>query len=251
MSTEVTIEQRYIGPPGSGNGGYACGVAASALKHDGVIEVSLRLPPPVGRPLRVESAEDRAGLYDGSELVAAARPSQLDLSPPEPITYERATESAGGFDVDTYRKGHPFPTCFTCGPDRAVGDGLRIFPGETGRPSTIAWPWIPDASLDDGSGRVAPEYLWAALDCPSGLAWFHDPEDAPPCVLGRLTAQIHRCPAPGERTVVGGWLRDIDGRKRHSASVLWSAEGEVLALAAATWLELTPEQWAGFGVAGL
>ena len=24
---------------------------------------------------------------------------------------------------------HPFPTCFVCGPERAEGDGLRLFPG--------------------------------------------------------------------------------------------------------------------------
>ena len=35
---------------------------------------------------------------------------------------------------------HPFPGCFVCGPDRAEGDGLRLFPGGLG-PGRTACTW--------------------------------------------------------------------------------------------------------------
>ena len=34
----------------------------------------------------------------------------------------------------------------------------------------LAAPWVPHASLDDGTGRVATEFLWAALDCAGAFA---------------------------------------------------------------------------------
>jgi len=43
----------------SANGGYACGRLASFVDADEV-EVTLRLPPPLDRPLRVEATDGRA-----------------------------------------------------------------------------------------------------------------------------------------------------------------------------------------------
>jgi hypothetical protein len=68
---ELRLAERFCGPPGPANGGYACGV-------NGVASL-----------VEAQEATARYPLYQG----------------------------------------HPFPTCFTCGPDRAPGDGLRIFPG--------------------------------------------------------------------------------------------------------------------------
>ncbi len=67
------------------------------------------------------------------------------------------------------RSGLPRLLCLRDGAQ--PGDGLRIFPGPVaGRPVWAA-PWTPDASVTDGSGRVRPEVVWAALDCPSrGIA---------------------------------------------------------------------------------
>lgn len=250
MSEAVTIAGRFNGPSNSGNGGYACGVTALALT-DGPAEVSLRVPPPIDRPLRIEVTGDASELYDGDTLVARAHRTELDVTPPEPISFEQAEVAAARFDVRSYRDWHPFPRCFTCGPDRAQGDGLRIFPGQVERADLVAWPWVPDRSLDDGTGKVHPVYLWAALDCPSGLAWVHDPQRHPPHVLGRLGVRIHRVPEVGERTVAAGWLRSVDGRKRHSGSTIWSSDGEPLAVARATWVALTEEQFARFRVASV
>ena len=52
MSESLTIPSRFNGPPGSANGGYTCGVVAALIGTEEA-SVSLRLPPPVDRPLSV------------------------------------------------------------------------------------------------------------------------------------------------------------------------------------------------------
>jgi hypothetical protein len=52
--TELTLGGRFSGPPATANGGYACGTIAELLGGD--VEVTLRRPPPLGRPLRCGSA---------------------------------------------------------------------------------------------------------------------------------------------------------------------------------------------------
>ncbi|WP_163697243.1 hypothetical protein [Mycolicibacterium sarraceniae] len=65
---------------------------------------------------------------------------------------------------------HLFRSCFTCGPDREPGDGLRIFVKRPPGQSVLADRWIADASLADDDGAVRPEIGWAALDCPGRWA---------------------------------------------------------------------------------
>ena len=65
-----------------------------------------------------------------------------------------------------------------------------------------------------------------------------------------MTTAIHRRPAAGDPLVVAGWILGTDGRKRRSGSVVWSAEGEVLAENGAIWIELTEEQRRTFSAAG-
>ena len=71
---------------------------------------------------------------------------------------------------------HPFPGCFVCGPDRAEGDGLRIFPGPVTPASDGAvrvgavWTPHPSTSEDfhtyvDDVPRASLPVTWAALDC--------------------------------------------------------------------------------------
>src|SRR5688500_18642922 len=64
----ITIGRRYRGPLHSGNGGYSAGLLAQFV--DGPAEVTLRLPPPLERPLRVVEQEGRLWLLDGEAIVA-------------------------------------------------------------------------------------------------------------------------------------------------------------------------------------
>ena len=75
----MIIERRFRGPESSGNGGYTCGLFATALVN-GDAEVTLRVPPPLDTPLRV----DGLNIYDGQTLVAEVRPTTVELELPEP-----------------------------------------------------------------------------------------------------------------------------------------------------------------------
>ncbi len=253
MADHVTIAQTFSGPPDSGNGGYVCGVAAAQFATDPdevdgeAIEVTLRLPPPLERPLRVDRSPDGVGLLDGDALVAEARSTVLDVTCPEPITPSQARDAASHFDLDTYAHIHPFGNCYVCGPDRAVGAGLRIFPAPLpGHPEIAAWPWKPYPSLADASGRIRFEFLWSALDCPSCFGYWLARGMGTPVVLGRLAAEVRRRPTVDEPLVVGGWLIGQDGRKVLGGSAVWDGDGSVVAIGRATWIELRAEQAPSF-----
>ena len=77
--------------------------------------------------------------------------------------------------------------------------------------------------------------VWAALDCPGG--WSADLPGRP-MVLGRMATRIDSLPAVGEPHVIQGWLLGGEGRKVHTGSALYTAAGEVLAVAQATWITL-------------
>lgn len=245
----VRISRRYCGPPDSGNGGYVCGVAAGALGGSDV-EVTLLAPPPLERPLARLRDGDEARLVDGETVIAIARPTDepvaLPAEAPPPVGYDAAVDAAAAFDVDDYEAGHEYPGCYTCGPHRAVGDGLRIFPGATDRVDLYVWPWTPDPSLFDESGYVELPVLWAALDCPSGLAWIRQDPHMDPIVLGKMAAAIHQMPTPGQRLVVAGWTEPAQGRRRPARSAIYSEAGEVLATSRATWVVLNDEQRRAF-----
>lgn len=249
----VTIPRRFIGPPASANGGYACGTVALALT-DGPAEATLRMPPPVDRPLRVEVNDEASALYDGDTVVAEARAAEVELAVPAPVSFDDAVAASNRFEVSEYEASHPFPGCFTCGPAREEGDGLRLFPSVVERPEPIvAIPWIPDGSLATADGRIEPTVLWATLDCPSafGAGLTDDAtDDENPAVLGRMQTVIARRPAPDDRLVVGGWPVAREGRKRFAGSVIWSDDGEALASTLATWITLSDEQLEAFGATG-
>ena len=63
----MIIPARFNGPPGSANGGYACGVFSEAL--GGGFEVTLLVPPPLETQLDIVGDE----LRHGDLVVARAR----------------------------------------------------------------------------------------------------------------------------------------------------------------------------------
>ena len=241
MST-LTIPARYCGPTGSGNGGYACGVIAAYA--DGPVTVKLRQPPPLEVPMTVE--QDGEGLlrvrYDGT-LIAETAPSAAPLAEqhvPSPISMDevRAVTGRARYFEDPY-----FPDCFVCGTNRRPGDGLRIFPGPMIDRPMWAAPWTPDRSVA-GSGSagpgstVRPEVVWAALDCPSGIAAGEgtDLGQDTAIVLGQMTASLSALPAPGDQCQVIAWPAGRDGRKLTAGSALLGPGGDVLAIAATIWI---------------
>jgi hypothetical protein len=225
----LVIARRFCGPPTTGNGGYSAGLLAREL--DGIVEVTLRKPPPLDRPLDLSTQGSTLELRDGAELVAEARPAELELDVPDAPAFERAAELSRryvGFEA------HPFPTCFVCGPDRAAGDGLRIFAGRDRAGEPVCAPWIPDASLADDDGVVRREFVCAALDCPGYFGGFGP--DYPAALLGRITVAIHDAVRAGDACVVLGWSLGREGRKLHAATALFGPDGRPRARARQTWL---------------
>jgi hypothetical protein len=215
----ITIDRRYRGPTQSANGGYAAGRLAAFV--DGPAEVTLRLPPPLDRPLTVAREDGVVRLLDGEALVAEARPGAPGLEPPPPPSLAEAEAAAApnlGFGGD-------FSECFSCGvrPE----DGLNIHVGPVAGSDLHAAPWT--------ATEVSPEVVWSAIDCAGAYAVGGPGRGE--VLLGRMAAEIRRLPEEGEQCIVSAWPLGEEGRKLHAGTALFSARGELLALARQTWIQ--------------
>jgi hypothetical protein len=164
-------------------------------------------------------------------------PVTVTLRRPPPLATPMAVERAG---CARYYTDPVFPGCFVCGMGRGPGDGLRIFPGPVTGRALWAAPWTPDPSVADADGRVRPEVVWAALDCPSGIAAAEAAGLArdTAILLGRMTANLAVLPVAGDQCRVIAWPGGRDGRKHTAGSALLGPGGKVLAAARAVWLTL-------------
>ena len=224
MPDEIVIERRFRGPTESGNGGYTCGLVARFV--DGAAEVTLRVPPPLDHPLAVERDGEAVRILDGAGVVAEGKPASVDLEVPDPPSFEEAASAAlPEGDLDS-----PFPECFVCGAHRSAGDGLRIFAGPLGE-GMVAATWVPAESHE------APEFVWAALDCPGAYAGGFGVGERGTLVLGRLAARVDGVPRAGERCVVVGWPLGEEGRKVYAGTALYNEAGRLLGVARATWIQ--------------
>jgi hypothetical protein len=232
--THLVVARRYRGPAQSGNGGYTCGLVAGLLGGSDV-EVTLRVPPPLDTPLRIEGnavyapgsavgkaagarGEDPAFGGRGETLVAEARPAavELELPPPPPQV------GAGVPDPD-----HPFPGCYTCGPARDDGLGLTPVPVGDGR---VAARWHVRST-----GR---EQVWAALDCPGAFA-VNPGFERGITVLGRLAAHIVDLPRTSEDLTVVAWpLPGGEGRRSFAGTAVFRGQ-QPIAWARATWFSVS------------
>ncbi len=231
--TRLIIQRRFNGPPDSGNGGYVCGVVASAVEGPAIS--TLRKPPPLERELILDSGDNaQAILRDGDTVIGEAVAEELTLEIPEAPSFEEAVEAAKRFPA---YETHIFPTCFVCGPGRPHEDGMNIFPGHIPERDVVASSWTPDASMPNQSKRIQDEIVWAALDCTSFF-----PHYPVPAVLGRLHAKLVRETTIGERYIAVGWKIGKEGRKLWSGSAVFDEAGELCAMAKATWIMLKQEQ---------
>jgi hypothetical protein len=239
MTHSLVIPSRFCGPPDSGHGGYVCGRIAAYL--DGPAEITLRWPPPLATPMTVERDGDGSvRVLDGGTVVAEGTcvPDSLAMELPGPVSIPEARAAGARCRVRAHPEEHPFPTCFGCGPDRVPGDGLRIMVGPVAGRDLSADVWYPEA-LAEPDGYVQPEYLWAALDCVGGFAAVGDAVlNGPPIVLGRLSARQIAPVKTSEPHIVVGWRLATDGRKTTAGSALFTATGQAVGVARATWIRL-------------
>lgn len=237
----LRIARRFNGPHDSGNGGYAAGLAAQLLPDADAVEATLRAPVPLEQTLRAHATHSGLDIMTDDAatriLIMSLRPVHLETPDVKSPGLEAATVAAASFrNVED----HVLPYCFVCGPARAEGDGLRIFsdwlkdPAGIENPNTfpiVAAPWQPTPDLADSSGRIAPEFLWAALDCPGAFAI-----EKEPILLGRISAKILARPMPDASIVTVAWSKGQDRRKHFAGSALFTEAGELLAFSEQTWI---------------
>lgn len=221
----LTIPARFNGPPHSGNGGWSAGAIASYVDAP-VVEARLRRPPPLDTPLTLDGRDGWTLATHQGEVVLQARPSAAEPTPVAPV--DAATARAAEASYAGLRA-HPFPSCFSCGPGREPGDGLRIFPGPVG-PGRAAATWIPGPDVD------APT-TWAALDCAG--AWAAGVDERP-MVLGSITTRLLDLPVAGDEHVVVGELRGTEGRRVLTATSAYSPDGRLVGCAEAVWFVVDP-----------
>ncbi|HEY7405853.1 MAG TPA: hypothetical protein VIB39_20175 [Candidatus Angelobacter sp.] len=225
-----TVPRRFCGPPESGNGGYTCGVLAQEL--GGVVECTLRMPVPMDVPLQFERRDHGGVLLHEGKVVVEGKAAAIDVTPPASVGLHAATEAMKNSPALDPR--HPFPTCFVCGPQRKVGDGLRIFPAPVDG-AVYAAAWLPDREFGDRDGGLRLEFLWSAMDCPTGFAAGFP--NVGTLVTGRLAVEQIRSIRTGAHCVLMAWPLGVEGRKHFSAACLYQ-DGVLCAAARATWIRI-------------
>ncbi|MBV9345216.1 MAG: hypothetical protein JOZ03_09540 [Gammaproteobacteria bacterium] len=226
----LLIATRFRGPPDSANGGYFAGTVASLAAR--TLTVRLLKPPPLDAPFEVrELPQGQLQILYGEVPVGRATPAELSLAVPRAPRYLEAVEASRRYAGFRF---HRFPGCFVCGTQRARGDGLRIFAGAIPELALVAAPWVPDASLDRGDGKVRPEFMAAALDCPGYYAVV---EEDRMMLLAEFTAHIDRPVHVGDACTVIGWKLGAEGRKHEAGTALLDGQGVVCGRARALWIE--------------
>ena len=253
MTESVLIEERFRGPPQSGNGGYVSGAFAGLLHPDRTraATVTLRSPIPLDRAMQVSKNEGGVVVNDGDTLIAevGAAPD-FDLDVPTLPTWDRVREAAprtyslgdGHNDLIPGRGFHPI--CFCCGADHE--DGARVFAAPIAK-GAVAAVWETSTSWADDNGRVLFNYLWTALDCPGQFAWLAD--GVRTGLLGRMTARIDEQPVAGEPLLVTAWTIGRERKKHFAGATISTESGEVIARAMTLWIgdrtaeKPLPESW--------
>lgn len=226
----ITIARRFCGPENSSNGGYFAGLVAALASH--TLAVRLLKPPPLDTELSVLQREDGiTEVRQGELLVGEARPSELKLELRPAPSYFEAVEASRRY---TGFIAHRFPTCFVCGTQRPRGDGMRIFAGPIAERRIVAAPWVPDTSLDRGDGKVRPEFMSAALDCPGYYALADDDRMM---LLAEFTVHLDRLVHVDESCTVIGWSIGSDGRKHEAGTAIFDEDGELCGRGRALWIE--------------
>lgn len=232
------IGRQFCGPPNSGNGGYVCGVLSKGV--EGPVTAVLRAPIPLDTDLGLEARDGgNVLLGEAGVLIGQGGPATQALPEPPPAPSLEAARAAGLRHIGLTQRVHPI--CFTCGPERQEGDGLRVLPGqlEGAETGVVACTWTPHAAFADPEGTVAPEVVWAALDCPGYFAWV-EKDGRHGALLGTMTGEIVTPARAGEEYVIVAWPILKEGRKEIAGTALFDGEGRLMARAHQVWITLGP-----------
>ena len=249
----LIVEEKFRGPPVSGNGGYVGGLFSTVIDAagSGNIEVTLRSPIPLDQPLQVIYHTDTsANIVQGETLIAEVREDDFEMqlpSPPDWSLVEAAAPDSFSFgenlnDLLVGRQGF-HPICFCCGVEHEDGLGVYAAPvasSVVGEPSNanpnamVAAIWPTKRAWADESGCIPIEYLWTAMDCPSQFAFLAD--DIRTGLLGRISARVHERPVAGETLMVVAWTIEVQGKKHFAGSAIFDRAGKCYSEAKTVWI---------------
>ena len=236
--SKITIGRQFCGPPNSGNGGYVCGVLSQGV--EGPATAVLRAPVPLDKELALEARDGgNVLLGEADALIGQGGPATQALPKPPPSPGLEAARAAAQRHIGLSQRVHPI--CFTCGSERADGDGLRVLPGQVEGAETgmVACVWTPHANFARADGTVGAEIVWAALDCPGYFAWV-EREGRHGALLGTMTGEVVAPVKAGEEHVVVAWPIQKDGRKEIAGTALYDAEGRLMARSLQVWISMGP-----------
>src|SRR5690348_11955861 len=91
----IVIDRAFEGPPGSGHGGYTCGLLAAHLPADA--EVTLRAPVPLATPLELVAGDDGVALHVGPGAIVEGVSTWLDAKTPRPPAFSEALAATAAF----------------------------------------------------------------------------------------------------------------------------------------------------------
>jgi hypothetical protein len=206
MTGSLLIAPRFCGPPGSANGGYACGLIAAHL--DGQAEITLRQPLPLASPMAVErEGEGSVRVFDSDVLIAegASSPGSPAVELPAPVTVRDARAAGLRSRLRVHPEEHPFPTCFVCGPARRPSDGLGIMPGPLVGRGLSPMPGLPTRRSRDRTAAWRPSSSGRRSTAPGRSGRSGTP------------------PRMGRPTCWAGWRPASSARSGRASRMSWSA----------------------------
>ncbi len=231
MAETITIDRRYQGVTGRGQGGYAAGLLAQRIS--GPARVDFFNPIPLNHPLEVRSSGERWELLNGDTLILRVRPHNGDLWAPAVATLEEA--EAAMADSPVYRH-RVVPDCYSCG---TVATSMGVHPGPLPGRDEFATIWTPPPWAADSQGLVLAQHVWAATDCPGGWkAGTTEKGGFRLAVTGQMSMSLIGPVVEGRTYAIVAWSGEWKGRRVKAATALFDEYGTCLASTASTWIAL-------------
>jgi len=237
---ELVVENRFRGPPQSGNGGYVGGLFSKIIDASGKgnVEVTLRSPIPLDHALQVNSFEDgTATVTNGDTLIAQIKPIEWEMEVPTPPDWQAVTAVAEkslafGSNLNDLLPGRQgfHPICFCCGAEHDTG--LQVHVARVG--DQVAAVWNTRQSWGAEDGLLPIEFLWTAMDCPGQFAYLE--QGIKTGMLGRITAAVNKRPKAGESLLVTAWTIVVEGKKHFAGAAIFDKDGTLCCKARTVWI---------------
>jgi hypothetical protein len=216
----VTVPEHVHGYPDVAFGGYVAGLVAGPCEAT-EIRVDFRARVPLDTPMSLRPS--RSGGYalldaDGA-LLAESTPAVLTIDPPSAPSWAEAKAV-----TDAAMVSRRVTDCYGCGAACAPGRGLRLLTWDTA----------------DESGRLPPEVVWSALDCPGGWTAMRKQGMGFGGVTAALTATQLQPIYPDSLYISYAWPISHQGRKYTVGIALATPSGDLCAVAEALWIQPKP-----------